>query len=143
MNKKYEKQLTVIAIFLLLKYAFTIADASDLIFLLKPTNIFVGLLTGSHSVYIECNGYYHETLNIIINKSCSGFNFWLLSFLSFAYLKLPIPTALGCAYLLTIFANTSRIFASIAMQSRALHEAIGIITYLSFLILAHCLMEKF
>jgi hypothetical protein len=37
-------------------------------------------LTGSHSVYISDKGYYHDNLNILIEKSCSGFNFLLLCF---------------------------------------------------------------
>ena len=151
-------------IFILLKFAFTFADNDSLIFLLKPTNKLVEILTGSQSVYIADNGYLHTGLNILINKSCSGFNFWLLSFLVFIYLALKyfdkplhkilaIPTSLIGAYLLTIFVNTSRIITSIitqnltknilANQQHLVHETVGIVTYLSFLVLAYYLMEKF
>jgi exosortase K len=103
-------------------------------------------------------------MNIVIGKSCSGFNFWILCFLIFSYLGvkyfdkhlhkiLTIPTALFCAYLLTIFANVSRIFASIIVhnqtanifpnQQHLIHETVGIITYFSFLVLAYYLIEKF
>jgi exosortase K len=155
--------LTAVGLFILLKFGFTLADNNDLTFLLKPTDKLFGLLTGSHSIYLSESGYFHENLNIIIDKSCSGFNFWVLCFLLFTYLTvkhfdktlskiLTIPTALIGAYLLTIFVNTSRIFASIVVQTQTkgiflnqqhiIHEAIGIITNLTFLILAYVLIEK-
>ena len=147
----------------MLKFGYTLADNNNLNFLLKPTDKLVGLLTGSHSVYLSESGYNHEHLNIIIDKSCSGFNFWILCFLLLTYLTikyfdktlnkiLTIPTALIGVYLLTIFVNTSRIFASIVVQTHTknillnhqhiIHEAIGIITNLTFLILAYILIEK-
>jgi exosortase K len=162
-NKKTPYYLTAVGFFILLKFGFILADNNDLTFLLKPTDKLVGLLTGSHSIYISDSGYFHEHLNIIIDKSCSGFNFWILSFLLFTYLFvkhfdktlskiLTIPTALFGAFLLTIFVNTSRIFASIVVQTQTksillnqqhiVHEAIGIITNLTFLILAYVLIEK-
>ena len=162
-NKNILYYLTAVGLFILLKFGYTLADNSDLTFLIKPTDKLVGLLTGSHSIYLSESGYYNEHLNIIIDKSCSGFNFWILCFLLFTYLTvkysdktlnkiLTIPTALIGAYLLTIFVNTSRIFASIVLQTQTkniilnhqhiLHEAIGIITNLTFLILAYVLIEK-
>lgn len=163
-NKNIPYYLTAVGLFVLLKFGFTLADNNDLTFLIKPTDKLVGLLTGSHSIYLPENGYFHEHLNIIIDKSCSGFNFWVLCFLLFIYLTtkhfdktlhkiLTIPSALIGAYLLTIFVNSSRIFASIVVQTQTkhiflnqqhiIHEAIGIITNLSFLILAYILIEKF
>jgi len=162
-KKNIPYYLIAVGLFILLKFGFTLADNNDLTFLLKPTDKLVGLLTGSHSVYLSDSGYFHEHLNIIIDKSCSGFNFWILSFLLFTYLTvkhfdrtlskiLTIPTALIGAYLLTIFVNTSRIFASILVQTQTksiflnqqyiIHEAIGITTNLTFLILAYVLIEK-
>lgn len=156
--------LIVAAVFLLLKFGYTIADNNDLYFLLKPTDKLVGLLTGSHSIYLSDKGYFHEQLNIIIDKSCSGFNFWVLCFLVFTYLTtsyphktitktLSIPTALAAAYIFTILVNTSRIFASIVVQTQTknifpnnqhiIHETIGIITNLTFLILAYILIDRF
>jgi len=163
-NKNIPYYLTAVGLFISLKFGFTLADNNDLTFLLKPTDKLVGVLTGSQSVYISDSGYFHEHLNIIIDKSCSGFNFWILCFLLFTYLIvkhfeksthkfLTIPTSLFVAYLLTIFVNTSRIFVSIVVKSQTesifmnhqhiIHEAIGITTNLTFLILAYALIEKF
>lgn len=163
-SKNIPYYLIAIALFIVLKFGYTFADNNDLLFLLKPINQFVGLLSGSSSVYFLQTGYYHEKLHILIDKSCSGFNFWILGFLIFSYLGikyserifqklLAIPLALLGAYLLTIFVNSSRIFASIIVQHHTqnifinqqyiVHEAIGVITNLSFLILAYVLCEKF
>ncbi|MDI9603964.1 MAG: exosortase K [Bacteroidota bacterium] len=163
-SKNVPYYLTAVGLFIVLKFAFTLADNEDLFFLLKPTDNLIGLLTGSRSIYLPDSGYFHENLNIIIDKSCSGFNFWALCFLLFTYLTVrhfdktsskivTIPASLIGAYLLTLFVNTSRIFVSIVVQTQTnntllnrqpiIHEAIGIITNLSFLILAYMLMEKY
>ena len=128
-NKNIPYYLTAVGLFILLKFGFTLAENNDLTFLIKPTNKLVGLLTGSKSVFISDSGYFNEHLNIIIDKSCSGFNFWILCFLLLTFLTvkyfgktlnkiLTIPSALIGAYLLTIFVNTSRIFASIVVQTQ-------------------------
>jgi exosortase K len=156
--------LTAALIFVLMRVGFTLSGDNDIAFLLIPTDKLVGLLTGSHSVFIENAGYFHEKLNIIIGKSCSGFNFLLLSFLAFAWLAvkyfnkplrkfLNIPIALISACLLAVFVNASRILASVVLQNRIhlffpgrlnlIHEAVGIITELTFLVLAYCLIENF
>jgi len=156
--------LTAIGLFILLKIFYTIADNDSLFFLLEPTDKLVGLLTSLKSVYLSDKGYYYENLNIIIEKSCSGFNFWLLCFcmLTFLLLKyvgktiykiLIIPVSLASAYILTILVNASRIFSSIIIQNKAnnflsngshllLHEIVGIVTNLSFLILIYYLLEQ-
>ena len=164
-NKNILFYLTTIGFFILLKFCYTFADNDDLVFLLKPTDKILRLLTGSHSVYFSDKGYYHDNLNILIEKSCSGFNFMLICFgmLTFLFLKyankiffkyLTIPFAFFVSYFLTIFVNASRIFVSIIMQQQAnnflpykphliLHEIIGVITNLTFLILIYIVSEKF
>lgn len=155
--------LIIAIIFILLKLGYKIANTNQLLFILKPINKQVEFLTGFHSIYIPEKGYYYSNLNVIIDKSCSGFNFWLLSFVLFAYLGLKyysktiykisvISFSLTWGYLLTIFVNTARIFTSIVIQKQSLnilpnhqellHESIGIITNLSFLVLAYYFIEK-
>ncbi|MCP5062808.1 MAG: exosortase K [Ignavibacteriae bacterium] len=155
--------LIAIGFFILFKFGFTFADNDSLTFLLKPTDMLVGLLTGSSSVYISENGYFHNQLNIFIDKSCAGFNFWILSFFMITFLGLKniennlkkvftIPLALIGAYFLTIFVNSSRIFASIIIQNQTnsifedqqhiIHETVGIVTNLSFLILVYFLTDR-
>ena len=164
MNKNIPYYLTAVGLFVLLKVGFTFADNGNLTFLLKPTDKLVGLLIGSQSVYLADYSFFYEKMNIVIEKSCSGFNFWILCFLAFAYLGLKyfdkhlhkiltIPTVLFCAYLLTIFANASRIVASIVVRNQTIgifpdkqpviHEMVGITTYFLFLVLVFFLIEKF
>ena len=162
LKKNIPYYVVAILLFVLLKFGYTLADYNDLAFLLKPTAKLVELLTGSQPVYLSDNGYFYDQLNILIGKSCSGFNFWILSFLVFSYLGLKyfdkhllkilmLPTALVCAYLLTVLSNTSRIFASVVVRNQTIiifpdkqyliHEIVGIITNLTFLILTYCLIE--
>ncbi len=163
-NKNTPYYLVAAVLFILLKFTFIFAGNRELIFFLKPSNALIGLLTGSQSVYLpDGGGYYNEQLNIIIDKSCSGFNFWLLAFMLFTYLSIKyfdrilskigaISLALPAAYFLSIFVNTSRIYVSILVQTHTknifqneqhmIHEVIGIITNLTFLILAYIFIEK-
>ncbi len=162
-NKNIPYYLIIVGLFIALKFGFRLLDNSDLIFLLKPVNELLEILTGSHAIFLLDEGYYHETLNICIEKSCSGFDFWMLSFVLFSYLFikniykpihkiLAIPLAFISTYGLTIFVNTSRIFASIIVhahtknilpnQQSMIHESVGIITNLTFLVLAYILIEE-
>lgn len=163
MHKNTPFYVTLIGLFVLLKFAYRLATNNELIFLLKPTNWLIQVATNSHAIYAPEQGYYNPTLNIIIDKSCSGFNFWLLSFLLFAYLAIKylhkplskiraFPIALMGAYVLTLWVNSSRILASILLQPQTerfflnqqaiVHEVIGITLHLTFLILAYLLVEK-
>ncbi|MDR3265942.1 MAG: exosortase K [Tannerella sp.] len=157
--------LTAITLFLLLKFGFTFAGNDNLAFLLKPVDKLVCLITGSSSVYFPDRGYFHDQLQIVIDKSCSGFNFWLICFLMLTFLLLKqagkpvqkgriLPLALAGAYVFTIFVNTSRIIAAVVIQNQAihflpakiyliLHQSVGIVVYLTFLILIYFLIEKY
>ncbi len=163
MKKNFPYYLISMVLFILLKLGYTVADNDQLGFLLKPTDKIVGVITSSQSLYLAETGYYHEKLNILIDKSCSGFNFWLLTFALLVFLSLKylpkhsykaisIPASLVFAYIITIFTNTSRILASILIQSQSnsvmernssvVHEAIGIVTNLTFLILIYYITER-
>jgi len=156
--------LAIIGLFILFKFLYRSADNNLLLFLLKPTSQIVSFLTGSSYVYSADSGFYYNSLNIIIEKSCSGFNFLLISFCATAFLfikhtdnlifkLIAIPTSLIVAHLLTILVNSARIFASIIVQQQAniflpsrphliIHEIIGVTTNLSFLIVFYYVLEK-
>lgn len=65
---------------------------------------------------------------------------------------LLLPISLSITYILTILINSSRIIISIVLQNSKLyilnfkphiiHEAIGVVTYLSFLLITYFLTEK-
>ena len=132
-------------------------------FLLKPTDSLISILTNSESVYQVDNGFYHDKFNILIDKSCSGYNFFLLCFLMllFLFLKyikrnynriLSFFLCLIGAYFFTIFVNTSRIYVSVILQNTTIdffnveqniiHESIGVVTNLSFLIIIYLLVDN-
>jgi exosortase K len=131
--------------------------------LIAPTNYLIELITSSPAQYAAESGYFHKELNIVIEKSCSGFNFWILCFIMLAFLALNycssykqkilvLPTALFISYILTIFANSSRIILSILGQNAAndfihprphliLHNVIGTFVYLFFLIISYLVLN--
>jgi len=160
----YLYYLLAIVIFILLKFSYTLSNNDDLFFLLNPTNKIIGLITGSNATYLPEQGFLHHQLNIIIDKSCSGFNFWMISYMMLTFLGLKyitsdfqkillIPIALLVAYMLTIITSSSRIIVSIIIQNHTsnflflsqstIHESIGVITNLSFLIITYFLFNNF
>ena len=129
MRNKIPYYLTSIVLFILLKAVYTLTITNDLYFLLKPTNTLVSLVTNSNANYAPNTGFYHTNLNIVIDKSCSGFNFWMicfimLTFLSIRYINkttfkfLTIPVILIVSYFITIFVNASRILFSILIDGQ-------------------------
>lgn len=160
-NRKYLFYAMGMALFIALKLIYVSISIKGLLFILGPTNYFVSLITNSNSTFIEHLGYFHQDLNIAIEKSCSGFNFLLLSFLitycsSVSYLKsiksmwIAMPISLVFCWMITLFVNTSRITTSILIGKWAVipkpyhliaHQAEGTFIYLSFLILSYKLIN--
>lgn len=147
--------LVAILLFGALKIAYTQMDANDLSFILTPTDKIISLLTNSEGMFLNGSGYFHQDINILIEKSCAGFNFLILSFIT-GYLVsinhfqnrkakwLLMPLSLLLSYFLTLFVNTSRIIIAIIINKQIqpqfqtgtwLHEAEGTFVYLFFFIL--------
>jgi exosortase K len=141
---------------LLFKTFYSLATNDMLQFVLLPTSQLVSLFLHKSFVYSLETGFYFPALQITINKYCAGLNFFLITLLStFLTLEISYQTfkqklvLFLClcllTYLLTIFANVSRIL--IAIRSRYLpfewvettwfHEAQGTFVYLSLLLLAY------
>lgn len=160
--------LTIVCflIFVFAKFWFREAHNSDLLFLLFPTNWGVEFFLGTRSVFTADLGYLFADLNIAIEKSCSGFNFLVISWLMACYTMisseelrskvnvwLMIPIALILAYLATLLANISRItIYTVLMRQRItslldpndtwLHLAEGVLVYFSFLLLFYFLLNR-
>lgn len=143
-----------------MKFAYTFAETDDLLFLLRPIQIIIDVLTGSRAIYVPEEGYVYQQLHIVIDKSCSGFNLGVLYFimllfqlLKFAHKPLYkftlFPITLSLAYLLTVFVNAARIFISILVHNllpykgyqEIIHQSIGIVTNLSFLIIVYLVVS--
>jgi exosortase K len=138
-------------------YANTTNDT--LVFILNPLSSVVSLVTDSSFSYSNDIGFYFKNLNIAIDKSCSGINFWLISFVAFSILilkvckshlqkTLSIPLMLIATFVLTLFANTSRILTAIFISKQTtfdypwLHQAQGVFIYLSLLILVYTIANQ-
>lgn len=161
-----KKQIFFVIIFFLiivLKMFFHYCDTNDLMFMLMPVCFLVKIYTGSNYVYVVDKGFYFENLNMIVNKSCSGINFWMISFFVFAYLiiirikeyknkKLIVLGIFLGTYLFSVLINSFRIYTSVLIQNyfrfvfihnlKIIHEATGIIIYLFFLGLTYYILDK-
>ena len=87
MNKNTLYYLIAIGLFVLLKFWIGTFDNDQLQFLLKLTDKVFGLVTGIHSDYNSESGYFYDKFNILIDKSCSGYNFRITSY-NVCYTKL-------------------------------------------------------
>ncbi|WP_412468016.1 exosortase K [Pedobacter sp. KLB.chiD] len=160
-DQAYIFYLISILSFVAIKFSYNAIDVAGLSFILRPTDYFVSIITNSNSVFIQGLGYYHQDLNITVEKPCSGFNFLSISFLIIyclcvSYLKslksrcLAFPVSFLFSWLSTIFVNTSRISTSIFISKSFIvpkhhqafiHQAEGIFIYLLFLILSYRLIN--
>ena len=152
-----------ITLFILLKYAHRWATTADLHFLIRPINRVVELVTGTTAVLNTDHSFFNESLNIIIDKSCSGANLGLIAFLMFCYLGfslftktnmrfLVLPLALIFGYILTIIANCFRIITVLQLQDilvdqlplnkQLVHQFIGITTNITILIITYTIVAK-
>ncbi len=151
-------------IFVGCKIYFPSAEINFFKLLIWPVAWTIGVVLGSPIQYVPEIGYFLYDYNILIDKSCSGYNFFLLSFMIFVItltLKIKnkvllisiIPISIFLSYFLTLLANTSRILISIFLPrssvlfgwipSQVLHESIGVFCFLCFLIIATLVLEKF
>ena len=145
------------AIIFLLKWSYTTAGPGDLQVLIRPVAGLVSLITGAAGEYGE-KGCYYAHLNIVIDKSCSGFNFLILCYGMLASLAIPsvsgvrakmlaVILALPGALLLTVLVNSARILSVYFVQQLSgafrehpatwLHQAAGAFIYLFFLMLIY------
>jgi exosortase K len=154
---------TIFCIGFAFKWIFTNLDVEYSVWLLKPTTIWVEQITGLDFDFLQNEGYVcTQILPItIIDKSCSGLNFWLMAlilgafvlhkkvinFLSFFYYFIAV---FGLAWLVTIIANTGRIVISIKILPSLTdyidysqsHLLLGIFIYVTMLILYYLILKK-
>ncbi|MCI5055167.1 MAG: exosortase K [Flavobacteriales bacterium] len=157
-NRKFIALVLVALIYVTLKFWFRELDNQQLIFLLAPVNFFVELFYNSSSVFSETIGYFHSELSMTINDTCSGYNFLLLTFVLSSSvviwygkrmnLVLTLLFTAVFSYAFTLLTNSIRVLLSIKVQNIAdefmvprphhfIHETIGVLVFLSFLILMY------
>lgn len=130
-------------------------DTSGLTWILAPTQWLVSLLTAYDFIYQEGLGYRCYAVQIVIDKSCAGLTFLILSMcmLHFSFLS-QFTSVRGqivgfmllgtTAYLATILINSFRIVNLLYIQdwltlhspwdAPLVHEMLGIFLYTFFLI---------
>jgi exosortase K len=158
MIKNITYYIIAFALFITLKFVYSQASNDMVLFMLKPISELLSIITTNDAVYTTSSGFFFQELNITIDKSCSGINFWLMSFMVCIVSIIPkkrtllektiaFPIAFILAYVLTLFANTSRILISIFIEKNTnfnyswLHQAQGVFIYLTFLILFYLLIN--
>jgi exosortase K len=127
LNKNIPFYSFLLISFLIFKFWYSNATTNELLFLLAPTDFLLSIFSSGKHQYVQNVGFYDEGLNIVIEKSCSGFNFFLLSFVVCAVVALPYfnnwkhKIALLCStaiisWALTIGVNVARISTAILLK---------------------------
>jgi exosortase K len=142
------------------KWWYRTASVDDLGFVLRPVAALTGAFTGEAWTYMPGQGYWFPGLRVLIDGSCSGINFLIITTATFAFLILRRP-GMGCsapllaviatsgAYLLTIVTNAGRILTMIHVQRAGLlpgptaHEALGAFFFVLALLAAALLLDRF
>lgn len=148
-------------LYLIFKGLLAFADPAQVKFLTATSAQILAFCSGSHFLEATPGAFFFPELNIWIDASCSGANLLLITMLSlglissFYYIKVSetmasIPVILALAYLSSVSINSARIVILLQFQeplhllsgisSPTLHEAIGVIINLFFLILT-CLLS--
>lgn len=148
-------------VFAFLKYLYSILDISQLNFLLLPTSFGTSVFLGDTYQYSDSMGYYLPVHNILIDKSCSGYTFFLICLLVswFAIVRrleslkaYIILLLILVSYIVTLFANVSRITTFVYLTEIKpasnmffgkpwFHEAEGIFVYFVSLVLFYFFLE--
>lgn len=141
------------------KWWYRTATLDDLDFVLRPVSGAISLFTGAAWHLVPGEGYVFRTLGMVIDRSCSGINFLVIVWITFAFLLLRRAAA-GCvapyvvllaglaAYLLTLLANAGRILCMVALQQQSYHpgpkqhEALGAFFFISILLLASLALDR-
>ena len=125
-------------------------------FLLYPVQWLVAVFTGQSSVYLPGEGY--QFTGFIIERSCAGVNFLVICWCTLAFLSIQnqhsrsikikaLLWSIPLSYGLCILANTFRILSALVLQRLPglhgpnVHEALGVVVYLSVLLLATALFN--
>lgn len=135
------------------------ASLSDLNFLVRPVASTISAFTGRSWDVAMGQGYLFSDLGIIMDRTCSGIHFMVVSWITFAGLfllnrnKRTIGVGgallLACAgYLLTLLVNSGRVLSMIWAGQLGFplgptqHEAYGGLLYVTSLCLVCILLER-
>lgn len=137
--------LALVALAYGLKLHYSRALAEDLRWILEPTAALVELFTGSNCAF-EPTGFVNTELGLIITPACAGVNFLVMALVTFAIVQLSArfslherflwcATALGVAFVVTLFVNALRIVLIARVDSD--HRVLGVFLYVTALSFLH------
>jgi len=163
MNKPLVKLSFILLLMLSLKAMYSISTLEQLRYFMYPMIPLIELFSQIAFNWIPEVGY-SSSLNIIIEKSCSGGNFFIIffAFLSFKLWKFNTFLQFSfrilflgfCSYLIMILANTARIVSAIKLAEwelaarfidpKTAHLALGSILYMLILLfMNHLISSKY
>lgn len=167
MNFKYNKHILYLIVFYVtLNYYYTYFTFEDLLILIKPVNIIFSFFVKSIPEYDIGIGFHYPNIDILINKSCSGFQFFLTTYIityllilknetSIYIIRLNFLVSLILSYLFTIYFNSARFVISFLSQNTAnyfltkkphflIHEVTGQIVYfISYIIIIYLIIQYY
>lgn len=135
------------------------ASVESLAFLLKPIAWIVSAFTGESWSIAAGSGYLFPGLGIVIDRSCSGIQFIVVAWATFAGLFLlrsgtrtagarSVLLMAAAGYALTVVVNSGRILSMVSVQRLGVtlgptqHEAVGGLLYVIVLCLACLLLDR-
>lgn len=143
--------VAVVAMVLVFKLWHQQSSPDDLQWFLYPVKCVVSFIENAPTRYVDGTGYYFPSLSIMIDKSCAGVNFFLITFGLLSLVALAqcrrnsqLPGALAAstsiAFALTTFVNVIRIDGAIRLREFEghvswlgapwFHEAYGAFVYM-------------
>lgn len=145
-----------------LKAFHRMAHTDDLLWLLAPLSLLVELYGKAQFAYVPDWGYWDEARHILVDKSCSGFNFllillgllyvtWVPAQTHWRHLFLRVIPLIGLAYLLSIVVNAGRMICILSVQDKLVswgmnpalaHEMLGIFIFWGSLFLIYQVIQR-
>jgi exosortase K len=138
-----------------LKHHYSVADARDLNWMLRPIVTLLQIITRNGYSLSEAGEWYCEAAGVVLVKACAGINFMIMSFLGWCWLLGPaagpaarrpriiawplwLSSALVLSWACAVLANTVRILLLLQVGTRLdvalghdnAHRLIGLAVYL-------------
>jgi exosortase K len=115
------------------KHHYSAASADELRWVLAPTAVLVGLVTGERMPFESGAGYVSADRAVVIAKGCAGVNFMILAFVLLAIPRLCRQTRAGgtalcvgvaapLAYGITVIVNAARIVGAINLYRMPIYN---------------------
>ncbi len=160
--RQYYGYILLVCFLIGLKALHRVATTDQLLWLLTPLSSLVELYGKAQFAYVPQGGYWDQSQEILLDKSCSGFNFLLIMFAVLFVTWIPAQTQwnhllrrvlpiLGLAYGLSILVNAGRIVCILSFQARlenwgfssaTAHEMLGVFIFWGSLLFIYHIIQR-